>query len=189
MNTMTMRVSAVALLVVMGSCDLAPKAGPTSPESARGAGSSGGMGSRGGAPGKSGGGGSKWGGGAVGCAFEPRAVSLHPMTRVVPARVDAHGKVVGERAIDVYVELLDEAGDGVKGMGTLLFELYRGESAAGEQLARWSESIADAEKNSARYDRVSRCYRFELGLEGVDLAGAAGRGGAGARLELRARFT
>lgn len=105
-------------------------------------------------------------------------MSIHPLTRLIP------GKDAKPAAIEAYVELFDSWGDGVKGLGTILFELYRGEGAAAEQLARWSEDLSDPDANSKRYDRVTRAYRFRLNLA----AGSIG-GERTARYELRARFT
>ncbi len=118
--------------------------------------------------------------------FAPASINLHPLTRFTTGGAGATGGA-GSGAplqLDAYVELLDPWGDGVKALGSILFELYRAGDGGEEQLARWSENLSDLEVNAQRYDRVTRCYRFKLDLAETGLAP-----GARESYELRARFT
>lgn len=93
--------------------------------------------------------------------FAPARLHIHPLTRIVP---DPAG---GPASIEAHIELVDRAGDEVKGVGRLLLELYResgpvrgvGEQA---QLLRWTVDLSDPERNASAYDRVTRTYRVLL---------------------------
>ncbi len=121
--------------------------------------------------------------------FAPVGVRVHPLTRLVP------GRRAGEATtIDAHIELIDQAGDSVKGAGLLTIELYRGVgpiSVVGQQdqVMRWALDLAQPETNRLAYDRVTRTYRVTL----TDLPAAlqAPRGGASheENLSLRVRLT
>lgn len=94
------------------------------------------------------------------CAFEPVAIVVHPLTRLVlqPEK---------EPRIDAHIEFRDAAGDEVKAVGALVIELFRGSGpfmgeGMRQQVLRWETNLSDMEENSRAYDRVTRTYRFEL---------------------------
>lgn len=94
--------------------------------------------------------------------FAPVEVRIHPLTRMIHEKDEDGGN-----RIEAHIEMLDEAGDGVKGAGMLSIELYRGSgpvSGVGEQdqLDRWSINLADRQINAEAYDRVTRTYRVVL---------------------------
>lgn len=100
--------------------------------------------------------------GSRGNPFAPVEVRVHPLTRLVREKDEDGGF-----RIEAHIEMLDAAGDGVKGAGTLVIELYRGSgpvAGVGEedQLDRWSINLADLAVNAEAYDRVTRTYRVIL---------------------------
>lgn len=114
--------------------------------------------------------------------FAPVEVRVHPLTRFVREKDEDGG-----HRIEAHIEMLDQAGDGVKGAGTLSIELYRGSgpvSGVGEkdQLDRWTINLADPKVNAEAYDRVTRTYRVILTGLPNDLKGPDG-------LTLRIRLT
>lgn len=95
--------------------------------------------------------------------FEPVALRLHPLTRIV-SRQDNHLR------IDAHIELRDAAGDEVKGAGLLVIELVRGggpimTGGSSPYVLRWQTDLSDPAENNRSYDRVTRTYRFELSGE------------------------
>ncbi len=97
---------------------------------------------------------------AAACAFEPVAILIHPLTRLV-IQPDK------EPRIDAHIEMRDAAGDEVKGTGRMALELYRGSGpfmggGMREQVLRWETDLSNLEENSRAFDRVTRTYRFEL---------------------------
>ncbi|MBL8745925.1 MAG: hypothetical protein JNK58_06160 [Phycisphaerae bacterium] len=94
------------------------------------------------------------------CVFEPVAIVVHPLSRLVMAE----GK---EPRIDAHIELRDAAGDEVKGVGRLVLELFRGSGpfmggGSRQQVLRWETDLSDLAENDRSFDRVTRTYRFEL---------------------------
>ena len=113
--------------------------------------------------------------------FEPVALRLHALTRFT---VDPRS---GEPVIEAHFEPIDRWSHGVKALGELVFELYRGApasggGAAGSQLRVWAVDLRDPETNSEQYDRVTRTYRVLLGDLPPDVSSGEG-------LALHARFT
>ncbi|MDX2116304.1 MAG: hypothetical protein SFZ24_11895 [Planctomycetota bacterium] len=114
--------------------------------------------------------------------FVPARLSIHPLTRVVRSGPGSAGAT-----IDAHVELRDAAGDEVKGVGRLVFELERDgggiEGMTGrERISRWETDLTDLAANSSAYDRVTRTYRFQLTGLPEDMPGAR-------RFVLRATLT
>jgi len=97
--------------------------------------------------------------GAVATAFEPTELRIHPLTRL---REDPG---VPGRSVDLYFELIDRWGHGVKGLGVLTVEL-RAVSAGGQrdpfQLRTWTVAMSDPAQSSAAFDRVTRTYHLTL---------------------------
>lgn len=83
--------------------------------------------------------------------FAPARMRVHPLTAL--SRDDQ-----GERIIILYVELLDEWDDGVKGVGIL-----RAEVTDGDQTRQWNVDLFDMAINGPAYDPHTRTYRFVLG--------------------------
>lgn len=96
--------------------------------------------------------------------FAPVELNIHPLTRFIT------DPQTGEVRIEAHIELIDEHGDEVKGLGTLLLMLYRelgpvpGVESTG-QLKRWTLDLSDIDENNQAYDRVTRTYR--IGLTGL----------------------
>ncbi len=93
--------------------------------------------------------------------FVPVRTRIHPLTRIVSGED-------GERVVEVHLELYDYWNHAVKGVGTVLFELYRDRTMGGgvtgsTQEMRWPViDIRDPEVNSRPYDPVTRTYLFKL---------------------------
>jgi len=91
--------------------------------------------------------------------FEPVELRIHPLTRI---RESDGG--LGQ-SIDLYFELLDRWGHGVKAPGTITVEL-RSVSAGGQrepfQVRSWTVVLTDPATNSAAYDRVTHTYHIVL---------------------------
>jgi len=92
-------------------------------------------------------------------AFEPVELRIHPLTRLRESPSAAGS------AIDLYFELLDRWGHGVKSLGTLTVEL-RDIGVGGQrepfQVRNWTIVLTDPDLNSEAYDRVTRTYRVVL---------------------------
>ena len=92
--------------------------------------------------------------------FAPVRARIHPLTRIVSGPEG--------RQIEVHLELYDYWDHSVKGIGTVLFELYRERTLGGgvtgaTQEMRWPViDISDPEANSRPYDPVTRTYLFQL---------------------------
>lgn len=99
------------------------------------------------------------GAGANGAAFEPVELRIHPLTRVRESATSTGSSV------DLYFELLDKWGHGVKALGTLTVEL-RAIGAGGQrepfQVRSWTVALSEPGVNSAAYDRVTRTYHIVL---------------------------
>lgn len=97
--------------------------------------------------------------GTMRTAFEPVELRIHPLTRL---REDPE---VPGRSVDLYFELIDRWGHGVKGLGVLTVEL-RAVSAGGQrdpfQLRTWTVAMTDPAQSSAAFDRVTRTYHLTL---------------------------
>ena len=93
--------------------------------------------------------------------FVPVRVRIHPLTRIVTGDDN-------QRRVDVHLELYDSWGHAVKGLGSVLFELYRDRGGTSElkgsrQLMRWPViELLDSATNSRTYDPVTRTYLFRL---------------------------
>jgi hypothetical protein len=74
----------------------------------------------------------------------------------------------GRHVLEARIELLDEMGDTVKGVGHFRFELFAGEgpgqSLVGRLVENWDVAMLSLEQNRAHYDPITRTYRFMLGM-------------------------
>jgi hypothetical protein len=97
------------------------------------------------------------GSGTHAAAFEPIELRIHPLTRL---RNTDSG-----RSVDLYFELLDRFGHGVKSLGTLTVEL-RATGVGGQrepfQVRTWTVEMVDPAASSAAFDRVTRTYHVTL---------------------------
>lgn len=129
------------------------------------------------------------GGGSGGAAtrgdepFAPARITIHPLTAF------GRDRETGRRQIEAHIELYDRWDHAVKGLGVVVFELYRDAGVASrdqsdEQMVNWTHDMTDPEVNARAYDPVTRTYRFLLrdGAEGFGDEGGAG-------WTLRAQFT
>ncbi len=115
--------------------------------------------------------------------YAPVRVQIHSLTRFVRAGADPED--AGH--IEAHIEFLDRNGDPVKGVGTLLIELYRLTGpvegvGAEEQITRWNWNLSDPANNKEAYDRVTRTYRLKLTSLPISAS-------TGESLELRASLT
>lgn len=93
--------------------------------------------------------------------FVPVTLRLHPFTTFVPATEDEPA------VLEARIELLDQQGDVIKGIGQWRFEVYAmGERAsqAGQerQLYVWSVPMVTLAENRRHYDPITRTYSFNL---------------------------
>ena len=75
--------------------------------------------------------------------------------------------------IEALVEIRDRWGEPIRGTGRVLFELYDYRTGypdpRGKRLVNpWATSLATVEEQTARWDRVSRAYKFQLAFPQVD---------------------
>ena len=103
------------------------------------------------------------GGGQSGAdPFEPRAIRIHPLTRI---DIDP---ATGAPRIDVFFELRDRWSHGVKALGQVVLELYETSGPASAtrggplQLRVWKVDLTDPDTNAGPYDRVTRTYHLSL---------------------------
>jgi len=77
--------------------------------------------------------------------------------------------VGGQPAVEARIELFDDLGDSIKGVGRVRFELDSlakpGASGVGKRLYQWEIPMLTKEKNAKFYDVVTRSYRFELKMD------------------------
>lgn len=130
--------------------------------------------------------------GAGACPFDPVVARVHPLTHV-DAR--SPGLAADKCLLVLHLELRDQFGDAVKGVGDLKVELYKpgpGTSPGMEtQALVWEvPAFAQAETNSARFDPATRTYRLPLVADRwvaqwLSAEGGALRAGAPAWLKVR----
>jgi hypothetical protein len=90
--------------------------------------------------------------------FAPARIEVHPLTRLIPAH-DAPGRV------EAHIVMRDQFGDEVKGLGSLVIELYADQGpgvASSRQLSVWTFDLADLAANDRAYDNITRTYRLDL---------------------------
>ena len=97
--------------------------------------------------------------------WQPRPVSL----RVYPASRFVTDPAVAGVLLEARIELLDDMGDAIKGVGEFHLELLgepgRGRTTMDRRLCTWEVPLLTPEQQRARYDRVTRTYRFRLKLD------------------------
>jgi hypothetical protein len=101
--------------------------------------------------------------------FEATAMRIHPIFSG-PKDWNSDGKPDG---IEVLLEFQDRFSDPTKAAGTVMFELYDFRAAhpdpRGARLANpWIGSITTLNEQSARWNRTSRTYTFQLAYPQVD---------------------
>lgn len=130
--------------------------------------------------------------GAGACPFDPVVARVHPLTHV-DAR--SPGVAADKCLLVLHLELRDQFGDAVKGVGDLKVELYKpgpGTSPGMEtQALVWEvPAFGEAETNSARFDPATRTYRLPLVADRwvaqwLSTEGGALRAGSPAWLKVR----
>ena len=119
--------------------------------------------------------------------FGPTAMRIHPIfTQVKDWTGD--GKPDG---VEVLLEFQDQFGDPTKAAGTAMFELFDYRQAnpdpRGQRLANpWIGAMVTLDEQTARWNRTSRTYAFQLALPSVSaekdyVLTAAFRGSGGGR--------
>jgi len=100
--------------------------------------------------------------------------------RITPVRLRVYPSTgfvrsAGQVSLDARIELFDEAGDTVKGVGVFRFELYTnarpGEPAMGTRLYAWEVPVRTLAQNSRQYDPITRTYLCKLKLDGSEIPG------------------
>lgn len=91
----------------------------------------------------------------------PVQLRIYPSTRFV--------QYENQLALEARVEFLDELGDPLKAVGTLLFEVYPanrdGEVIDQRRLFSWEVPMLTKQANQEYYDAVTRAYLFRLGID------------------------
>lgn len=101
--------------------------------------------------------------------FAATAMRIHPIFSG-PKDWNSDGKLDG---VEVLLEFQDRFSDPTKAAGTVMFELYEYRPAQpdprGPRLANpWIGSISTLSEQSARWNRTSRTYTFQLAYPQVD---------------------
>jgi hypothetical protein len=108
----------------------------------------------------------KSGGGPV-WRIKPVRLRIYPSTRFVREK--------GTAVLEARIELLDDAGDPIKGVGDFRFDLFglsrAGQAPMGQRLYSWDVSMLTLEANRQHYE-ITRTYLFRLKLDDLSLAQA-----------------
>lgn len=99
----------------------------------------------------------------------PVSIRIHPTFTQVRSW-DADEKPDG---IEALLEVRDRWGEPIRATGGVLFELFDYRTGypdpRGKRLVNpWATSLATVEEQGARWDRVSRAYKFQLAYPQVD---------------------
>ncbi|MBI1335824.1 MAG: hypothetical protein GC164_02550 [Phycisphaera sp.] len=93
--------------------------------------------------------------------IEPVAMRVYPSSKFMNEG--------GDTVLRARIELLDQMGDSVKGVGVYRFELYTPERASqagdGRKLYGWDVPVKDLVSQKLYYDPITRSYLFRLKLE------------------------
>jgi hypothetical protein len=118
---------------------------------------------------------------------KPVRMRVYPSTRFVRDK--------GAALLEARVELLDDAGDPVKGVGDFRFDLFgagrAGEPTMGQRLYSWDVSMLSLDANRQHYE-ITRTYLFRLKLDDLSVTQSPVRllvtfmPAGGGRLETRA---
>lgn len=88
----------------------------------------------------------------------PASIRIYPSSRLA-----VHD---GQWFLEGFVELLDDMGDSVKGVGTLQFELFRATTleteGPGQRLYVWNVRLHTLADQQRHYDATLRTYQFRL---------------------------
>ena len=102
------------------------------------------------------------------------AIAPYWITAAVRSRVYPSTRFVredGEAVLEARIELMDEMGDSVKGVGTWHFELYAGdhrrEGTVAQRLYAWDVPMMLLDEQRLYYDRITRAYLFRLKLDNI----------------------
>lgn len=94
--------------------------------------------------------------------LRPVRMRVYPLTRYV--------HTPQQTILDAKIELFDEMGDSVKGVGQFRLELFvseaAGDDAVGERLYQWDIPMQTLQDQRQCYDAITRTYRFRLKLDG-----------------------
>ncbi len=94
-------------------------------------------------------------------AYEPRRMRVYPSTRFVQ---DDQRPILEAR-----IELTDEMGDSIKGVGRFRLELFArgiaGNPGVGQRLYSWDVSTTTLADQYRYYDPITRAYLFRLKLD------------------------
>jgi hypothetical protein len=99
----------------------------------------------------------------------PVSIRIHPtFTQVKNWEGDAHPD-----GIEALLEVRDQWEEPIRATGKVIFELYEYRTghpdARGTRLVNpWVASLATVEEQGARWDRVSRAYKFQLAYPQID---------------------
>jgi hypothetical protein len=94
-----------------------------------------------------------------GWPFRPRAMRIHPLTRL--ADDPKAGYVV-----EIRVEFLDGQRHTTKALGEVTVALFSVSTAGpGEAVEHWTVDLSDLEVNALHFDDVTRTYLFRLAID------------------------
>jgi len=103
-----------------------------------------------------------------------RAVGTHWTLYPVRSRVYPSTRFVREEGapvLEARIELFDEMGDSVKGVGQWYFELYGGDQrrdgAVTQRLYSWEVPMLLLDEQRLYYDRITRAYLFRLKMDNM----------------------
>ncbi len=99
----------------------------------------------------------------------PVSIRIHP-TFTQPKSWAGDDKLDG---IEALMEVRDQWDEPIRATGRVLFELYSYRTGStdtrGERVVNpWSVSLATVDEQAARWDRVSRAYKFQLAYPQID---------------------
>ncbi len=93
----------------------------------------------------------------------PVRARVYPSTRFV--------REEGAAVLEARIELLDEMGDSIKGVGNWHFELYAGDhrrdGMVAQRLYAWDVPMMLLDEQRLYYDRITRAYLFRLKMDNV----------------------
>jgi hypothetical protein len=89
--------------------------------------------------------------------------------RVYPASRFVADQQSQRIVLEARIELLDDMGDAIKGVGTFQFELLgtpgQGRTLLDRGLYTWEVPVLNLEQQHLRYDKITRTYLFRLKMD------------------------
>lgn len=93
--------------------------------------------------------------------LQPVTMRVYPSSRIV--------REANQTLLEARIELLDEVGDSIKGVGDWRFDLSdpgrATDGATPQRLYTWEVAMLSRDQNTQFYDPVTRTYHFRLKLD------------------------